>query len=328
MFLASPDALTSSTLFRLTSDLRIRLDEAIAELGTGYVANATEAVRGNNELLLRAQAVVDASQPQLARLTVLEGRYAAAATALRSINDLSGEVALAGQAAEEAAGAVGQEVAASEARSVLSSVLSTLNTQFGGRTLFAGDAGGGPALTDADSFLAWADGLVAGAGTAAAARTLLDTEFAAGGQFDTVVYSGGAQLTDPTLPSQEVVDALPTADDGTFRDLLKGLAMLAVNSTLDPAERDQWIADGTQVVQTARFQLTTLEASVGLAQSTIERGAEQQDRVLFDAQTTIDSLIGVDPFESVSETQALEVRLQALYTVTGRAGALRLTNFL
>ncbi|MEO1657090.1 MAG: hypothetical protein AAFR65_05165 [Pseudomonadota bacterium] len=328
MFLVSPDALTSSTLFRLTTDLRTRLDEATVELGTGYVQNRTEALRGNNEVLLRAQAIVDASQPELTRLTVIEGRYQASSSALRSINELSGEAARSAQAAQETAGDIGQDVAASEARSVLSSVLSTLNTQFGGRSLFAGDAGIGAAVTDVDSFIAWADGLIAGAGDAAAQRAILDTEFAAGGQSDTVVYSGGTQLADLDLPGGGAVDALPTADNDAIRELLKGLAMVAINDTVAPDEREQWLSDGASVIQTARDDLTAVEASLGISQSAIERAIDRQDQILFDAQTTIDSLIGVDPFESVSETQSLEARLQALYTVTGRTAALRLTNFL
>ncbi|MEO1042595.1 MAG: hypothetical protein AAFX52_09905 [Pseudomonadota bacterium] len=328
MYLASPDALTSTTFFRLTSDVRIRLDEAIAELGTGYVADATQALRGNNEILLRAQAIVDRSQPDLARLTVVEGRYQTAASALRSINEISAEAALAAQSADESSGATGQAVAATEARSTIASVLSTLNTQFGGRALFAGDTGVGTAVTDVDSFIAWVEGLVAGSTDAATNRAILDTEFDVGGQFDTIVYTGGAALSDTTLPGGEVVDALPTAEESSIRDILKGLAIVAVNDSIDITEREQWIADGASLVQTARDRLTTIEASLGLALNSIERAIDRQDQVLFDAQTTIDSLIGVDPFESVSETQSLETRLQALYTVTGRSAALRLTNFL
>ena len=172
------------------------------------------------------------------------------------------------------------------------------------------------------------DGLLAGATTAADKRAVLDAEFAPGGGFDTTVYTGGAALNGPTLPGGEVISSLPTADDDTVRELLKGLAMVAVNETVDEAERQQWLTDGGALIQTSRDALTTLEASVGLSLNSIQRAVEREDQVVFDAQTTIDNLIGVDPFESVSETQSLETRLQALYTVTGRTASLRLSNFL
>jgi len=328
MMLASPDALTSSMLFRLTSDLRTQLDDATAELGTGYVSNSTQALRGNNEVLLRAQAIVDASQPQLTRLTILDGRYQVAASSLRSINELTGEVALSALSADAATGDTGPSVAATEAESITSSVLSTLNTQFGGRSLFAGDDGVGAAVTDADTFFTWVDGLLAGATTAADKRAILDAEFAPGGGFDTTVYSGGADLNEPKLPGGEVISSLPTADNDTFRELLKGLAMVAVNETVDEAERQQWLSDGGALIQTSRDELTALEASVGLSLNSIQRAVDRDEQVVFDAQTTIENLIGVDPFESVSETQSLETRLQALYTVMGRTASLRLSNFL
>ncbi len=328
MLLAAPDALTSATLFRLTSDLRSQLDDAISELGTGYVGNATEALRGNNDVLLRAQAIVDASQPELTRLTILQGRYQTAATSLRSINEMSGAVALSALSADSATGETGPSVAATEAEAMTASILSTLNTQFGGRSLFAGDDGVGAAVTDADTFFTWVDGILAGATTAADKRAALDTEFAPGGGFDTNVYTGGAALTSPTLPGGEVITSLPTADDASIREILKGLAMVAVNETVDPAERQQWLSDGGALIQTSREELTMLEARIGLAENSIQRDVDRQDQVVFDAQTTIDNLIGVDPFESVSETQSLESRLQALYTVTGRTASLRLSNFL
>ena len=328
MILTSPDSLQSSTLFRLTQDLRGRLDNAAIELATGRAADTTEAARGENATLLRAQRIIDSIEPERARLTILDGRYQVAASALRTINEVAGEAAITAQAVGDLTDQDADAIAASEAFSALGAVLATLDTNFGGRTLFAGDNGVGRAVADLSTFYTWAEGVVSAPADAAAKRAALDTEFAAGGGFDTNAYLGGGALSDPQLAGGQTIGTLPTADNDAFRELLKGLVMVATNELVDPAERTQWLSDATRIIQTARDEITTLEASVGLAQNTIEREALRLNRDLFDAELTIERILGRDPFEVASETQSLEVRLQALYTVTARTSSLRLTNFL
>ncbi|MEM9810227.1 MAG: flagellin [Pseudomonadota bacterium] len=329
MILTSPDSLQSSTLFRLTQNLRGRLDNATVELATGRAVDSTKAARGDNATLLRAQRTLDSIDPERGRLTVLSGRYLVAASALRSINEVAGQTALTAQAVGDLTNKDADVIAASEAFTAIGSVLATLNTSFGGRSLFAGDAGVGAAVADLSTFYAWAEGVVSSAPAAAADKlAALDTEFAVTGGFDTNAYLAGAQLTDPQLAGGQTIGTLPTADDEAFRDLLKGLVMVATNELVDPAERSQWVLDATVIIQSARDRITTEEASIGLAQNTLDREADRLSRELFDAESTIERILGRDPFEVATETQSLEVRLQALYTVTARTSSLRLTNFL
>ncbi|MEM1379053.1 MAG: hypothetical protein AAGH41_00360 [Pseudomonadota bacterium] len=329
MILTSPDTLLQSGLIRQIGQLRTRLDQSSIEMVTGRRTDILEAVRGDNDVLLRAQAVIDTAQPAQARLAVVEGRYRVAGSALETIRDLTGEVSRAAQSAGDlASGVDANKFAATEARTALASAFSTLEARFGGRSLFGGDLGSGRVLEDVTVLLGEIQTATAGLTTAASIEAAIDTIFAPGGAFETVVYSGGAPLADPELENGLTLTTLPTADSETLRQLFKGLSMVAFNDQVDPDERAQFLRDGAEIIETAREATIADEASIGLALNAIQAEMDRQDDLLFDAEVTLENLIGRDPFDAATETQALEARLQAAYTVTSRLSSLRLTNFL
>ena len=139
MFFNSPDALFQIGLSQQISALRSRLDQSAIEMVTERKSDTLAAVRGDNDLVLRSQAVIDTAQAKIARLNVLEGRYRTAGLALETIRELTGETARAAQSAGDiGTGVEADEFAATEARSALAGILSTLESRFGGRSLFGG----------------------------------------------------------------------------------------------------------------------------------------------------------------------------------------------
>lgn len=329
MIVASPDALFQSAFSRDISSLRTALQRASQELVTGRRSNILASSRGNSEPLLRAQAALDNAEQARARLTVLEGRYRVASSALRTIGELTESVALAAQSAGDVNTGVQADAFASvEARSAIGTVFSALEARFGGRALFGGTLGTGRVLADTSNFLADIQALVPAGTSGAAAEAALNTYFQAGGAFETNIYEGGNQLDDPQLADGSSIDALFTADSDELRSLYKGLAMVVVNEQVAEVDASNFLRRGAEVIQGAREALVGQEARMGLAQNAITREQERQEQNGLDAELTLEAALGRDPFEAAAETQALEARLQAAYTVTGRVGALRLANFL
>lgn len=329
MLLTSPDALYQSTFSTQIATLRSRLDEVATELATGRKQNIKAAVRGDNNLLLRAEAAIDAFEPERARLNVLEGRFRTAGITLRTVNDLAGQTLLSAQAAGDLAAGVDADIFAStEGKTALGTVFSALEARFGGRSLFGGDIGSGRVLEDVSVFLTELDTAIGGLTDAAGVEAAIDSVLAPGGAFETNVYRGGAPATSPQLTDGQQLTPLLTADSGPMRLILKGLAMQAFNDRVDQAERSNFLLRSAAVTQTARDALTAEEAGIGLARNAIDREITRQEALLFDANETVEVILGRDPFEAASETQAIEARLQAAYTITGRLAGLRLTNFL
>lgn len=328
MMINAPDLLFQSVFTRQLAGLRQRLDGAALELVTGRRADTLAAARGDNNTLLRAQAVLDAVEPARARLAQLDGRYRVAASALRTVGELAALTSLDALAAGDFGGAQSDAVAASEAEAALRGIFGALDARFGGRALFAGDRGTEGALAPVADLLALAEGIILAAPDPAAAAADLEAAFGPGGAFETTIYGGGAPTGRPELPGGTALDALPTANDGPVRDLLRGLAMIAFNERLAEADRPEWLQQAAVIVRGAGDRLVAEEASIGLSLQAIERDIGRQDELRLDAELTLETILGRDPFEAASETRALEVRLEAAYTVVSRVSNLRLTNFL
>lgn len=329
MMLTAPDALFQSGLNRQIVRMRQQLDRSSIEMVTGRTQDPLRAVRGNNDVLLRARAAIDAAEPERARLNVLEGRYRTAGSALKTIRELTGEAARSAQAAGDiAAGVDADRFAATEARSALASTFATLEARFGGRSLFGGTLGTGRVLEDVTVLVSEIETAVSGLSRAQDVSDAIRDYFVQGGDFETNIYRGGDPLPEPELDNGRSVASLPSANDESLRTLYRGLAMVAVNQQVDVGQRAAFLREASELIETAREALVADEASIGLALNVIGAEQDRQEQLLFDAETTMENLLGRDPFEAASETQSLEARLQAAYTVTSRMAALRLTNFL
>lgn len=329
MFLTSPDALFQSTFSQQIASLRTRLDRAASEMVTGRKSDTLAATRGDSQTLLRAQAQIDTADGEKARLTVIEGRYRVAAQTLRTVNELAADAAKAAQAAGDiTAGINADRFAATEARGALATIFSSLEARFGGRALFGGTLGSGTVLADVSVLFSEVDTAIGGLTSLADIEAAVAGVFTPGGAFETAVYQGGAALPDPQLADGQTVNAVPTAASDGLRQLFTGLSLAGFAERAGESERPALLRRSAEIIQSATEALVAEEASLGLAEKAIGRELQRQDDLLFTAQATLDRLIGRDSFEAASETQSLEARLQAAYTVTSRLSALRLTNFL
>ena len=329
MYIASPDTLFQSSFSRDISRLRTDLERSAREMATGRREDILAATRGNSESLLRAQASIDSAEQTNARLVTLDGRYRVASNALRTISELSEDAALAAQSAGDAtSGLQSDGFAAVEGESALSTIFSSLEARFGGRAIFGGDLGVGRVMGEVSQLLNEVEALIPIGSSAAAAEAAVQTYFAPGGQFETNIYQGGGRLDDPQLADGATIDALFTADSEALRELYQGLVMTSVNERVDIDERSTFLRRSAEVTQTARETLIAEEARIGLSLNAIEREQGRQADLGLEAEQTIEAILGRDPYEAATETQDLEARLQAAYTVTGRISALRLTNFL
>lgn len=327
-----------ATAFRLRHDnarLRAALNGASRELASGRAADLTRHLGGDFGRLAGVERGIRRAEAfagviGAARLEV--GARQAAVGTIRSLaQDVTGALLL----VEGTTDATLVDNAARVASGHLASVLGLLNAQTGGRSLFAGTAVDGPAVSDADTMLTAleAEVALAGAGTAADVQTVVQAWFAAGGGFETAGYiGGGTSLAPLAISDGETLAAAPRADDMRFRGVLAALATAALADrgilAGDPGERARLVRSAGEALLPADRDLIDLQAEIGGDEALLER-AGTEVRTASDAlETARMELIGVDPYEAATELSAIETQLESLYTTTARLSRLSLADYL
>ncbi|WOI52935.1 flagellin [Parvularcula sp. LCG005] len=329
MIRALPDLLSTSLFSRVTSELRNDLDRAALEAVTGTRSDITAATNGRNGQVHRAQMAIDQSQATQTRLALITGRYNQSAVSLQTVREAVNNKGVEAMQAATANDRAGLVASANTANSTLGVIFSALNNRFDGRALFAGDAAATDALGDLDTMKADISAIVTGAGTPADKRAAIDAYFGPGGTFETTIYKGGSNdAAKVTLPNGYDVPALQRADSTTLRDMMKGLTMVANAIKLPPQDIVDWVRQGADLIRSSQDELAIAEAELGDSLNRIDEAAEKEKADYRIASETLDRIIGRDAFEAATETQNLEIRLEAAYTLTSRLGRLSLTNYL
>jgi flagellar hook-associated protein 3 FlgL len=329
MYLTSPNVSHYAQFSRGVSNLKAQLDRSSLEMVTGRRSDPLRAVRGDQETILRAQSALDQAEADSARLKVLGGRYQVASTTLRNVAELGQSVIGAALAAADGSSGTGaQRFAEAQARTSIGSALGALEARFGGRALFGGALGSGQVTQGFAALQAALDTALTGAVSAGDVRSAIEGVFAPGGAYETTIYLGEGQAADSELSPGKPLGSLPSASAEPIRQMLSGMSMALHVRDVPAPDREAFLQEAAGLMQAALEDIIAEEASLGLSIQSITREKTALSRRLFDAESTLEAVLGRDPFEAASETQSLEARLQAAYTVTGRLGALRLTNYL
>jgi flagellar hook-associated protein 3 FlgL len=78
----------------------------------------------------------------------------------------------------------------------------------------------------------------------------------------------------------------------------------------------------------ARESLLSLRSSIGVSQNTVERARAERTSERDTLDLARSRIVATDPLEAASTYQAMQVQLEAIYTVTSRLADLRFTNFM
>lgn len=303
------------------------------ELASGRKSSLAEAVRGDfapvtgiEMTLSRNAAYATAGREAANFASVIQNALGTIAT----LGDGSAEALLtASQAAQPDLVAT----AAADAAARLAPALSALNAQFGGRSVFAGEAVDGPAMADAASFMAALTAATAGASDAASLVASVEAWFAPGGGYDSAAYLGAAAPLAPVAIGQGVsADLGITASDTRLRDTLKGLALarLVADGALagDPDGRSALLGAAGEMMLQANSSLTQLRAQVGEVEELIEQTGVARDAETSALKIARAALVEIDPYETATRLTAAEAQLETLYAITARMQSLSLTNYL
>ena len=219
-----------------------------------------------------------------------------------------------------------------DARARLDQALSTLNTSVAGRTVFAGQAVSGSAVTSAEPILTALRAEIAGAGTAEEAMRRIADWFEDPAGFAATGYLGGAAMTDVAVSPTDRVWMGVTANDPALRATLSGLAAASLitdgSLSLDPAQRGVLARLSGEALLAGQDQMTQLSARLGLSEGRIEAARSRTSAEALANELAQADLIRSDPERLAMELEAVQTNLETLFAITARLSRLNLTDFL
>lgn len=319
---------------RLIAELRARADTAREEAVTGRLADPAKAAGGRVSEMLGLERALTETAEYRQIIDLAQARASAIQNTLGMLRELAVELSARGQTALESDLGVAGGAVSAEARQALDAAIAGLNVTFGGRALFAGDAGDRGALASAESFMSTALPILQAGPTAGQAYANLTVAFTGtGGLYDTALYTGGTgdAPASEIAPGERLAYAA-RADEPPVRALMRDLVALA--AAFDPTNAipdDQRKALAAQAVTGLRSNveaLTGISARVGTAEERLATAEARHQAEETALTLALEQITGRDQFEAAAEVTGLEAQLETAYLTTARLARLSLANFL
>ena len=332
MTMTSLGDLAQSVMLRQQSlTVRQNMNRFAQEVTTGLTSNLTQHLKGDFSYLSDIER--NLSLITAFRTSTLEAASISSGmqTALAGLQDVATNL---GSVLLTSANYAQQSVTKTAADDSWEQSVAVINTQFAGRSLFAGNATDRPALANAAVIM---DALRNHIGTETSAleiRSLVDQWFdTAGGGYDTVAYLGSQTgLAPHRLDSKAQVNLDLRADASAFRDVLKftALAVIATDSFLNLPDAEIALLQrqsGQGLIQ-SQETIAYLRADLGFAEAKIEDSRVRLASERTSLELARNELISIDPFNTATRLAEAQTQLESLYAVTARLSRLSLAEYL
>ena len=150
--------------------------------------------------------------------------------------------------------------------------------------------------------------------------------FAGTGTFDTA----SRKTLRVTINDSQPITYTMTAADTAFQNVAEGLLQLksAAQGGLTEDEREEFLGNARNALDTARGQLRQLQASNGTVITELERTASIHESFITISQNALTELTVADDAEVAVKISALQNQLQASYSLIATQSQLTLVNFL
>ncbi|MEC8667760.1 MAG: flagellin [Pseudomonadota bacterium] len=341
---------------RTTSDMTRLMMNAETEVATGRHADPFAALGSRSIEAMSTRAVYERTEGRIESNTFLQNRLDLMATALGNIREAAQEVLTATITNTDASSSRPQYLQ-EMAATAYDTIVSFLNSSYNGKSLFAGvdsdraamnswgqdDSATG--LSPSDVMSAIVGGGITDATDAASKIAALDAAFngtpgTAAHAYDESFFNG-TPLTDglgnpnPRMTAQidESLDISygVQANDQGFRDLMRGLAMLATTDPADIGDDDAyeaWIGAAASALGSGVNAVLASETRTGTMQKLVEDANDRLNNKKEVLSLHISELESVDPYEAATRLTSIQTQLQASYAVTARLSQLSYINFL
>lgn len=336
MAVGSIGDLAASTMFRShNARLQSEMNTLVQELTSGQVSIRDTALGSSYRAISGIERSLTMLDAYDLAATETEGLADTAQAALTGIQELTQEISVDLMAAGASATTARAEALVSVAREDFETVIARLNSDYAGRSVFAGVATDTQAVADASVIFAALETEIgaSGATTAAEVAAVVDAWFDAPDGYLDIGYLGSDTTLAPiAVTSGRSVELAVTAQDQGIRDTLKGFAMaILVESAPVSSDPDQQIALAEMAGETllnANQALLMTRAEVGVVQETIEEAQVEAQTERSAMDLALAELLTIDPYDHATQLEQVQSQIEMLYALTVRTSSLKLTNYL
>lgn len=287
--------------------------------------------------------------------SLLEGRLQVQLNSLETIrSQVLGvmEVVLANSSSPTA----GAETLQLQARNALEVVISQLNVSLNGEALFSGTMSDIQPLTPfakVNAQTGLSPEQIINAIISAPPSSIADvnaigieldqvfssTSANSGWNYEETFYSGTPEFDVNGLPSKRVSALIEPgfeleyglqANDEPFRQIIKGLSMLAaadVSKISQPEVYVAWMEQVSTTLGNAYSKTLMVSAEIGFRQQTLESAQQRLEAGRQVQQSQLAALENADPYEAATRMKSLETQLRMSYEVTAQLTSLSILNY-
>lgn len=327
------DLSQSFMLQRRSVLLRENLSSLTYELSSGKVSDVREVLAGNHNYLTGLERKLEVLEGYSVANTEAAYLTGAMQTSLDRVQQLSSDLGLDLLLASGGPIGVVSGNPSGNARVQLEGMISSINDDIAGRSLFGGTATDRPPLATSDEIIAELQVVLAGQTTPEDIVAAAEVWFADPAGFDAVMYSGSNTALAPFVLSEtETVGIDVRANDDALKSIIMNTALSAMaddpifNLTV-PQQSELFGLTGL-ALQSGQDQLTSLRSKIGFTEARIETIAVRNQAEATSTEFARNALLEADPFETATQLENVQFRLQSLYSVTVRSSQLSLVNFL
>lgn len=313
--------------------MNAELGQLTQEMSSGQTADIPRHLKGNYSYLgdiERKLRVIEGYDTAAKEASVLTAAMQSALEKVqKSTTALSADLILSGNTNLPQ----GMQVASTNAKGELRALLSALNTNVAGRSLFSGVATDTTTFASSSSFLSELKGAVAGEVTLNGILGAIDNWFdAPGGGFETAGYLGAMTDLPPLLVGEgETVGLTLRGDDQVIRELLKNTAIAALAADPDLGYstllQSSMLVSAGENLLTSQGALSAVRGDLGYAESRLEESKSRISAERTSFEMSRNELLGVDLYETATRLEAAQFQLESLYTATARLSQLSLVGY-
>lgn len=333
-YIGMSDLASSMQLQRNNSSIKSSLFETGQKLATNELSVSEISDAGNIQKLFGFDRSLELIQRHKQATDAGRIRLDSMQTILGNIRDIAANVGLGVLGAVNGSNAGSTIIEANGAVPALESVVSMLNSNIAGQSLFSGAATDRAPLVPAAQIQGDIDAIVAGSPDAVTALAAIDGYFTSPtGGFATTAYTGSASnAPDIRISETERVSVPVRADTSAIRETIRNLTIIAAVANGgfpgSPTDQKTLLLDAANQNLMTSDGLIQLREKTGYDQERLETAAARNEAERSRFMVARIEIANADPYETASKFQELQGQLEKMYTVTSRLSQLTLTNFL
>ena len=304
-----------------------------AELSTGRVADLNRSLAGNTKELSGIQHTLAVAQAHSATTNQVSLTLASMQRVLGEAGSLTSDLASALVVVNATSPTHQISEASRRSFDEFSDLVSTFNSTWAGKSLFAGTAVDQTALPPADAMLSDIVATIPDPGDPSSVISAVTAWFEdpAGG-FMSTAYGGNLTAQETRIGRDEIVNLDVTAADPAVLKALSSTALGAVvnqlETTLSRAAQGEILREsGVQLISSSQG-IASLQARLGHQEERVESVKTSLSSMQSALGIALNDMTLADPFETATKLEATQRQLELHFTATARLSRLTLADYI